>query len=106
MHMQAGADSCCLCGDRFDPNQCVRWLHLLTVSVLCCVFITQPLLVSGGRGPPAGSLCISGAWEWGEGSTFLTHDPMSSPLTECEENLGDRPVPCCPHTHPRMGGIS
>ncbi|XP_045648149.1 polycystic kidney disease protein 1-like 1 [Ursus americanus] len=32
-------------GYRFNPTQCVRWLHLLTLSVLCCVFVTQPLLV-------------------------------------------------------------
>ncbi|XP_077915992.1 polycystin-1-like protein 1 [Halichoerus grypus] len=36
-------------GYRFSPTQCARWLHLLTLSVLCCAFISQPLLVSGGR---------------------------------------------------------
>ncbi|XP_044776141.1 polycystic kidney disease protein 1-like 1 [Neomonachus schauinslandi] len=34
-------------GYRFSPTQCVRWLHLLTLSVLCCVFISQPLLLRG-----------------------------------------------------------
>lgn len=40
-------DGCSLPGDRFNPTQCAQWLHLLTLSVLCCVFVTQPLLVSG-----------------------------------------------------------
>ncbi|XP_069915407.1 polycystin-1-like protein 1 [Oryctolagus cuniculus] len=30
---------------RFEPAQCVWWLHLLLLSVVCCVFITQPLMI-------------------------------------------------------------
>ncbi|XP_054551699.1 polycystic kidney disease protein 1-like 1 isoform X3 [Talpa occidentalis] len=32
-------------GYRFDSTQCVQWLHLLTVSVVCCVLLTQPLMI-------------------------------------------------------------
>nr|XP_035928975.1 polycystic kidney disease protein 1-like 1 [Halichoerus grypus] len=35
-------------GYRFSPTQCARWLHLLTLSVLCCAFISQPLLLGLG----------------------------------------------------------
>lgn len=31
---------------RFGPTQCGQWLCLLAISVTCCVFITQPLMVS------------------------------------------------------------
>ncbi|XP_053465320.1 polycystic kidney disease protein 1-like 1 [Nycticebus coucang] len=31
-------------GYRFSPAQCVWWLHLLSLSVVCCVFVTQPLM--------------------------------------------------------------
>ncbi|XP_059028509.1 polycystin-1-like protein 1 [Mustela lutreola] len=53
-----------LLGYRFDPTQCVRWLHLLTVSVLCCVFITQPLLV--------GIAALGFAWKWRDDAHFFT----------------------------------
>ncbi|XP_058390759.1 polycystin-1-like protein 1 [Diceros bicornis minor] len=32
-------------GYRFSPMQCVQWLRLLTLSVVCCVFVTQPLMI-------------------------------------------------------------
>uniref|UniRef100_A0A2K5RXR8 Polycystin-1-like protein 1 n=1 Tax=Cebus imitator TaxID=2715852 RepID=A0A2K5RXR8_CEBIM len=32
-------------GYRFGQEQCVQWLQLLSLSVVCCVFITQPLMV-------------------------------------------------------------
>ncbi|XP_023373648.1 polycystic kidney disease protein 1-like 1 isoform X3 [Otolemur garnettii] len=32
-------------GYRFSPAQCVWWLHLLSLSVACCVFVTQPLMI-------------------------------------------------------------
>nr|XP_051709166.1 polycystic kidney disease protein 1-like 1 [Oryctolagus cuniculus] len=32
-------------GYRFEPAQCMWWLHLLLLSVVCCVFITQPLMI-------------------------------------------------------------
>ncbi|XP_044945443.1 polycystic kidney disease protein 1-like 1 [Mustela putorius furo] len=53
-----------LLGYRFDPTQCVHWLHLLTVSVLCCVFITQPLLV--------GIAALGFAWKWRDDAHFFT----------------------------------
>ncbi|KAF5916813.1 hypothetical protein HPG69_012172 [Diceros bicornis minor] len=40
-----GADGGSLPGDRFSPMQCVQWLRLLTLSVVCCVFVTQPLMI-------------------------------------------------------------
>ncbi|XP_021109848.1 polycystic kidney disease protein 1-like 1 [Heterocephalus glaber] len=32
-------------GYRFLPAQCAQWLLLLSLSVVCCAFITQPLLI-------------------------------------------------------------
>ncbi|XP_007942335.1 polycystic kidney disease protein 1-like 1 [Orycteropus afer afer] len=32
-------------GYRFDSTQCVRWLHLLFLSVVSCAFVTQPLMI-------------------------------------------------------------
>ncbi|XP_040602561.1 polycystic kidney disease protein 1-like 1 [Mesocricetus auratus] len=32
-------------GYRFVPAQCVWWLHLLLLSVVCCMFVTQPLMI-------------------------------------------------------------
>uniref|UniRef100_A0A8C5ZPR1 Polycystin-1-like protein 1 n=1 Tax=Marmota marmota marmota TaxID=9994 RepID=A0A8C5ZPR1_MARMA len=34
-----------LIGYRFVMAQCMRWLHLLSLSVVCCVFVTQPLMI-------------------------------------------------------------
>ncbi|XP_077652568.1 polycystin-1-like protein 1 [Urocitellus parryii] len=34
-----------LIGYRFVTAQCMRWLHLLSLSVVCCVFVTQPLMI-------------------------------------------------------------
>ncbi|ERE90720.1 polycystin-1 [Cricetulus griseus] len=31
--------------DRFVPEQCTWWLHLLLLSVVCCTFVTQPLMI-------------------------------------------------------------
>lgn len=31
---------------RFSPARCEQWLGLLAVSVTCCIFVTQPLMVS------------------------------------------------------------
>lgn len=47
---------------RFDQTQCVQWLCLLTLSVACCVLVTQPLMVSS---PRAGVSPLSGAWARG-----------------------------------------
>lgn len=47
---------------RFDQTQCVQWLCLLTLSVACCVLVTQPLMVSS---PQAGVSPLSGAWARG-----------------------------------------
>ncbi|XP_055480017.1 polycystic kidney disease protein 1-like 1 [Psammomys obesus] len=32
-------------GYRFVPAQCMWWLHLLSLSLVCCAFITQPLMI-------------------------------------------------------------
>uniref|UniRef100_A0A8C2MV59 Polycystin-1-like protein 1 n=1 Tax=Cricetulus griseus TaxID=10029 RepID=A0A8C2MV59_CRIGR len=32
-------------GYRFVPEQCTWWLHLLLLSVVCCTFVTQPLMI-------------------------------------------------------------
>ncbi|XP_051020670.1 polycystic kidney disease protein 1-like 1 [Acomys russatus] len=32
-------------GYRFVTVQCIWWLHLLSLSVVCCAFVTQPLMI-------------------------------------------------------------
>ncbi|KAF3817057.1 hypothetical protein GH733_013799 [Mirounga leonina] len=51
-------------GYRFSPTQCVRWLHLLTLSVLCCAFISQPLLL--------GLVAVGFAWRRRDDPRFFT----------------------------------
>ncbi|VFV20669.1 polycystic kidney disease protein [Lynx pardinus] len=62
-------------GYRFNPTQCAQWLHLLTLSVLCCVFVTQPLLV--------GLVALGFAWRKRDDPHFFTKS-----LREATKDLG------------------
>ncbi|XP_022373923.1 polycystic kidney disease protein 1-like 1 [Enhydra lutris kenyoni] len=80
-------------GYRFDPTQCVRWLHLLTVSVLCCVFVTQPLLV--------GLAALGFAWRRRDDAHFFTES-----LHAATRDLHSEPEECAsshaPHPASQM----
>ncbi|VTJ86628.1 Hypothetical predicted protein [Marmota monax] len=48
MHHPFGTAPCTQCLLVWLPfvmAQCMRWLHLLSLSVVCCVFVTQPLMI-------------------------------------------------------------
>ncbi|XP_069317732.1 polycystin-1-like protein 1 [Eulemur rufifrons] len=61
-------------GYRFSPAQCVRWLHLLFLSVVCCVFVTQPLMMC--------LMAVSFAWKKRDDNHFFTEA-----LCEATRNL-------------------
>ncbi|XP_016053789.1 PREDICTED: polycystic kidney disease protein 1-like 1 [Miniopterus natalensis] len=61
-------------GYRFGPTQCAQWLCLLTVSVTCCVFVTQPLMV--------GLAALGIAWRRRDDESFFTES-----LREATEGL-------------------
>ncbi|KAM9650815.1 polycystin-1-like protein 1 [Trichechus inunguis] len=51
-------------GYRFGPTQCVRWLHLLFLSVVSCAFVTQPLMIC--------LMALNFAWKRKEDKAFFT----------------------------------
>ncbi|XP_053517234.1 polycystic kidney disease protein 1-like 1 [Artibeus jamaicensis] len=51
-------------GYRFSPTRCEQWLGLLAVSVTCCVFITQPLMI--------GLVALGFAWKRRRDENFFT----------------------------------
>ncbi|XP_074197173.1 polycystin-1-like protein 1 isoform X1 [Rhinolophus sinicus] len=51
-------------GYRFGPPQSVQWLCLLTLSVACCVFVTQPLMI--------GLVALGFAWKRQDDAHFFT----------------------------------
>ncbi|XP_012590609.1 PREDICTED: polycystic kidney disease protein 1-like 1 [Condylura cristata] len=51
-------------GYRFDSAQCVQWLYLLIVSVVCCVLLTQPLMI--------GIVALGFAWKRKNDKHFFT----------------------------------
>nr|XP_012418261.1 PREDICTED: polycystic kidney disease protein 1-like 1 [Odobenus rosmarus divergens] len=68
-------------GYRFSPTQCVRWLHLLTLSVLCCVFISQPLLV--------GLVAVGFAWRRRDDPHFFT-ESLRAATEDLDAELEER----------------
>nr|KAF6302365.1 polycystin 1 like 1, transient receptor potential channel interacting [Pipistrellus kuhlii] len=72
-------------GYRFSPMQCGQWLCLLTVSVTCCVFVTQPLMV--------GLLALGFAWRRRDDESFFTES-----LQEATEGLAGLSPTHAPHT--------
>ncbi|XP_059567274.1 polycystin-1-like protein 1 [Myotis daubentonii] len=87
-------------GYRFGPTQCGQWLCLLTISVTCCVFVTQPLMV--------GLVALGFAWKRRDDESFFTES-----LQEATEGLGTGlaglscthvpHAPCC--SRPRGPGV-
>ncbi|XP_035579074.1 polycystic kidney disease protein 1-like 1 [Zalophus californianus] len=71
-------------GYRFSPTQCVRWLHLLTLSVLCCVFISQPLLV--------GLVAVGFAWRRRDDPHFFT-ESLRAATEDLDAELEERARP-------------
>ncbi|XP_012502349.1 PREDICTED: polycystic kidney disease protein 1-like 1 [Propithecus coquereli] len=61
-------------GYRFGPAQCVQWLHLLFLSVVCCVFVTQPLMIC--------LMALGFAWKRKDDNHFFTES-----LCEATRNL-------------------
>ncbi|XP_014386012.1 PREDICTED: polycystic kidney disease protein 1-like 1 [Myotis brandtii] len=87
-------------GYRFGPTQCGQWLCLLTISVTCCVFITQPFMV--------GLVALGFAWKRRDDESFFTES-----LQEATDGLGTGlagascthapHAPCC--SRPRGPGV-
>ncbi|XP_077013593.1 polycystin-1-like protein 1 [Tamandua tetradactyla] len=61
-------------GYRFGPVQCGQWLHLLFLSVVCCVFITQPLMIC--------FMALGYAWKRKDDNDFFTES-----LRDATKNL-------------------
>ncbi|XP_011380037.1 polycystic kidney disease protein 1-like 1 [Pteropus vampyrus] len=64
-----------LLGYRFSQTQCVQWLCLLTLSVACCVLVTQPLTI--------GLAALGFAWERKDDEHFF-----AASLHEATKALG------------------
>nr|KAF6419142.1 polycystin 1 like 1, transient receptor potential channel interacting [Rousettus aegyptiacus] len=64
-----------LLGYRFDQTQCVQWLCLLTLSVACCVLVTQPLMI--------GLVALGFAWKRKDDEHFF-----AASLHEATKDLG------------------
>ncbi|XP_058533935.1 polycystin-1-like protein 1 [Ochotona princeps] len=77
-------------GYRFEPAQCVWWLHLLFLSVVCCCFITQPLMIC--------VVALSHAWKRRDDSHFFAES-----LHKATRNL-DSGLKGCSRTHDSLPG--
>ncbi|XP_062034544.1 polycystin-1-like protein 1 [Lepus europaeus] len=78
-------------GYRFEPAQCVWWLHLLLLSVACCVFITQPLMIC--------VVALGFAWKRRDDSHFFV-ESLNEATRDLDPGLEGRPrthgCPCGP----------
>ncbi|XP_049997049.1 polycystin-1-like protein 1 [Alexandromys fortis] len=61
-------------GYRFMTEQCIQWLYLLLLSVVCCVFVTQPLMIC--------LAALAFAWKKKHDSQFFTES-----LRDATKNL-------------------
>ncbi|KAK1334730.1 LOW QUALITY PROTEIN: hypothetical protein QTO34_004296 [Cnephaeus nilssonii] len=84
------------CGDSISRIQCGQWLCLLTVSVTCCVFVTQPFMV--------GLMALGFAWKRRDDESFFTES-----LQEATEGLAGLSPTHAPHapcgSDPRGRGV-
>ncbi|XP_075798924.1 polycystin-1-like protein 1 [Microtus pennsylvanicus] len=67
-------------GYRFMTEQCIQWLYLLLLSVVCCIFVTQPLMIC--------LAALTFAWKKKHDSQFFTeslHDATKNLDLELEE---------------------
>nr|XP_030869127.2 polycystic kidney disease protein 1-like 1 [Gorilla gorilla gorilla] len=66
---------------RFGQEQCVQWLHLLSLSVVCCVFITQPLMVC--------LMALGFAWKRRADNHFFT-ESLCEATRDLDSELAER----------------
>uniref|UniRef100_G1QWV8 Polycystin 1 like 1, transient receptor potential channel interacting n=1 Tax=Nomascus leucogenys TaxID=61853 RepID=G1QWV8_NOMLE len=74
-------------GYRFGQEQCVQWLHLLSLSVVCCVFITQPLMVC--------LMALGFAWKRRADNHFFT-ESLCEATRDLDSELAERSWTCLP----------
>ncbi|XP_052055676.1 polycystic kidney disease protein 1-like 1 [Apodemus sylvaticus] len=80
-------------GYRFVPAQCMWWLHLLLLSLVCCAFITQPLMIC--------LAALAFAWKWKHDSEFFAESLRAATKgldLEVEEHSRTR-IPLSPLSH-------
>ncbi|XP_037693133.1 polycystic kidney disease protein 1-like 1 [Choloepus didactylus] len=73
-------------GYRFDPEQCGQWLHLLGLSVVCCVFLTQPLMIC--------FMALSFAWKRKDDNDFF-NESLQDATKNLESELEQLSSNCC-----------
>nr|XP_016801184.3 polycystic kidney disease protein 1-like 1 isoform X2 [Pan troglodytes] len=66
---------------RFGQEQCVQWLHLLSLSVVCCIFITQPLMVC--------LMALGFAWKRRADNQFFT-ESLCEATRDLDSELAER----------------
>ncbi|XP_054980789.1 polycystic kidney disease protein 1-like 1 [Sorex araneus] len=76
-----------LLGFRFGPAQCVQWSCLLTVSIVCCVLLTQPLMI--------GLMALSFAWKRKNDKHFFI-ESLHAATRYLDSELVGSPKTCTP----------
>ncbi|KAM4815143.1 polycystin-1-like protein 1 [Thomomys bottae] len=77
-------------GYSFVPAQCVQWLCLLSLSVICCAFVTQPFMIC--------CMALAFAWKRKDDKEFFTEslcEATRSVALELGVGLGAQPA-CMP----------
>ncbi|KAM4875003.1 polycystin-1-like protein 1 [Thomomys bottae] len=77
-------------GYSFVPAQCVQWLCLLSLSVICCAFVTQPFMIC--------CMALAFAWKRKDDKEFFTEslcEATRSVALELGVGLGAQPA-CTP----------
>ncbi|KAK7834456.1 hypothetical protein U0070_017642 [Myodes glareolus] len=80
-------------GYRFVTEQCMWWLHLLLLSVVCCVFVTQPLMIC--------LAALAFAWKKKHDSQFFTESlrDATKDLDLALEEYSRTHLPPSPNSH-------
>ncbi|XP_057360945.1 polycystic kidney disease protein 1-like 1 [Manis pentadactyla] len=76
-----------LLGYRFGPTWCAGWMYLLALSVLCCAFITQPLMI--------GLVALGFAWKRRADKHFFT-ESLREATKGLDAELEELPRTCTP----------
>ncbi|KAK2499932.1 hypothetical protein MC885_002888 [Smutsia gigantea] len=76
-----------LLGYRFGPTWCAGWMYLLALSVLCCAFVTQPLMI--------GLVALGFAWKRRADKHFFT-ESLWEATKDLDAKLEDLPRACTP----------
>ncbi|XP_027621504.1 polycystic kidney disease protein 1-like 1 isoform X2 [Tupaia chinensis] len=78
-------------GYRFGPAQCEQWLCLLSLSLVCCVFVTQPLMIC--------IVALGFAWKRRDDHHFFTESlgEATRNLDSELEGLARMPFALSPH---------